>query len=211
MNFPKPPPAPLLQHQARSSTDNAMRPPLCSPSPPPVAGSAPTAASAVHVVPPGFPATVRSQAVRPSSPSTQGAAVQYLRLPLSPYRASGGATAAPPEYPAVMPPAAPGVTGFVPPPCAAPVGDDDDGVRVRVHGSGVPTFPLPPKPPPGQAFVSPVLEPLLTPKEVGPILRMTEKALYAAVKRGVVPSILIGRSLRFRRADIVALMDGQGR
>ncbi|MEW5765392.1 MAG: helix-turn-helix domain-containing protein [Acidobacteriota bacterium] len=50
---------------------------------------------------------------------------------------------------------------------------------------------------------------LLTPEEAAGFLRLSVAALYAAHQRRQLPSIKIGRRLRFRRSDLERLIDAR--
>ncbi len=47
-------------------------------------------------------------------------------------------------------------------------------------------------------------------RDVAKFLRMTEGAVYAAVERGQIPCLRLGRRLRFRPDAIQAWVDGKG-
>jgi len=47
-----------------------------------------------------------------------------------------------------------------------------------------------------------VEEELLTVEDLAPLLRVRPEWLYAAARRGTVPSVKVGRYVRFRKADI---------
>jgi len=74
--------------------------------------------------------------------------------------------------------------------------------------------PLLPAPEAEQAS-SPVLLPgqlLLTVPQVARLLGMTPKAIYHRAERGQLPGVVrLGRSLRFRRADLLrSVIEGRG-
>lgn len=46
------------------------------------------------------------------------------------------------------------------------------------------------------------LEPLLTPREVAPLLGVSLSWLYRATQKGELPVLRVGSLLRFRRADV---------
>ena len=45
-------------------------------------------------------------------------------------------------------------------------------------------------------------QPLLKPEEVSRFLRVTKEHVYRLAREGKLPSVRVGRSLRFRSADI---------
>ncbi len=51
----------------------------------------------------------------------------------------------------------------------------------------------------------------LLPVEVAELLRKSKSWVYAAVERGELPHLRIGRDLRFKRADIDAWLERQYR
>ncbi len=78
--------------------------------------------------------------------------------------------------------------------------------------------PTPPDLAPAQA-VPPMSEPallpgqlLLTVPQVARLLGMTPKAIYHRAERGQLPGVVrLGRSLRFRRADLLrSVLEGRG-
>jgi excisionase family DNA binding protein len=52
----------------------------------------------------------------------------------------------------------------------------------------------------------PPFEALLTAEQVAPLLNLQPDALRAQVRRGVVPAVRMGRSLRFRLSEIQAAL-----
>ncbi len=50
------------------------------------------------------------------------------------------------------------------------------------------------------------MNPLLTLKEMASLLKTSEKAIYAKVARGQLKPIRLGRSLRFRAADLAKVL-----
>lgn len=49
-------------------------------------------------------------------------------------------------------------------------------------------------------------EPLLTAAEIAPILRVTVPTIYRWADDGTIPSVKIGKTIRFRRSEIEALL-----
>jgi excisionase family DNA binding protein len=78
--------------------------------------------------------------------------------------------------------------------------------------------PLPPTPEEGRrdsaTSADPISQPgqlLLTVRQVARLLGMTPKAVYHRAERGQLPGMFyVGRSLRFRRADLLRFI-GEGR
>lgn len=57
----------------------------------------------------------------------------------------------------------------------------------------------------------PVMEPLMTPDEVAAVLRKKSADwVYRAARNQVLPSVWVGRSVRFRRSDIEAFIANGG-
>jgi excisionase family DNA binding protein len=50
---------------------------------------------------------------------------------------------------------------------------------------------------------------ILTAKEAAKYLRLSLTALYARVRRGVIPAARIGKSLRFKLEDLNALLESK--
>ena len=50
----------------------------------------------------------------------------------------------------------------------------------------------------------------LTVTEVASILRVSESHVYGQVRKGFIPAVRIGRTLRFSRVVIDRLLDGKG-
>ena len=50
---------------------------------------------------------------------------------------------------------------------------------------------------------------ILTIKEVGEYLKVTERTLYRLAQEGKIPAFKVGASWRFKRADIDAWIEGQ--
>jgi hypothetical protein len=55
------------------------------------------------------------------------------------------------------------------------------------------------------------IEPLVTVQVIGERLSMKPSAVYMAVLRGSLPVLRVGRRLRFRWSDVVALLDERNR
>ena len=53
------------------------------------------------------------------------------------------------------------------------------------------------------------MEPLLTPQEVAEILRVSVDTVYGHARNGLLPSVRIGNSVRFRAEDIRAVVEGR--
>jgi excisionase family DNA binding protein len=72
-----------------------------------------------------------------------------------------------------------------------------------------PPIPAPSTTPPD---VLPAGQLFLTVRQVAQLLGMSEKAIYHRAERGQLPGMLrVGRSLRFRRADLLgSLAEGRG-
>lgn len=57
----------------------------------------------------------------------------------------------------------------------------------------------------------PLAEPLLTPQEAGRLLRLPTSTVYDLARRDVLPTIRIGRAIRFSRTGLEEFLGGQRR
>ena len=55
------------------------------------------------------------------------------------------------------------------------------------------------------------LEQLLTPRDVAKALKVSEPCVYAWAQRGVLPSVRVGRAVRFRLSALQRVIESSGR
>jgi excisionase family DNA binding protein len=53
---------------------------------------------------------------------------------------------------------------------------------------------------------APEFEPFLDADEVAPLLHLKPETVRAQARRGIIPAVRVGRSLRFRLSDIAAAL-----